>query len=74
MSGTLRAAVAEVAMLAGARALEHFGRAIDMESKSDGSIARTVRDASTHTRHGNIQVAKRMRAMVHDAARPTGRR
>ena len=46
MSVTLLQAVAEVAALAGAEALKHFGSALDVETKSDGSpVTRADRNA-----------------------------
>lgn len=46
MSGTLRDAVAEVAALAGAEAMRHFGHALEVEAKPDGSpVTRADRDA-----------------------------
>lgn len=51
MSGSLLQAVAEVAALAGAEALAHFGSALEVELKSDGSpVTRADRDAERAAR------------------------
>ena len=51
MSLTLLQAVAEVAALAGAEALKHFGSMLDVETKSDGSpVTRADRNAEQFAR------------------------